>query len=119
MPKQRRNSMENWILAVDTNSSDRSREQEFNDWYDRIHLPDVLSIAEVLRASRYERKDPVEGQGKFVALYEIETDDIERMWETIQEKAGEWRRQGRISELLEIVSTAFCRQITPPVASSD
>ncbi len=109
--------MENWILAVDTNSSDRSREQEFNDWYDRIHLPDVLSIAEVLRASRYERKDPAEGQGKFVALCEIETDDIEQVWTTIQAKGAEWGKQGRLSELLEIVSTAFCRQITPPVES--
>lgn len=109
--------MEKWIFAVDTNASDRSREKEFNDWYDGTHLADVLKIPGIVRASRYERKDPVEGQGKFVAFYEIETDDIEQVWTTIQAKGAEWGKQGRLSELLEIVSMAFCRQITPPVES--
>ena len=79
-------------MVVETNSSDSSREKDFNKWYDVTHLPDVLRIPGVLRASRYERKNLTEGQGKFVALYEIETDDIEAVWAIIQEKGGEWRK---------------------------
>jgi hypothetical protein len=34
--------MAKWLLIVETNCSDPARESEFDEWYDRIHLPDVL-----------------------------------------------------------------------------
>ena len=56
-----------WLLAVYTDCADPSREKEFNEWYDRTHLPDVLKIPGFVRATRYLNTDPDSGPGKFLA----------------------------------------------------
>jgi len=32
--------MEKWVYFVHTNCLDPAREKEFNDWYDKVHLPE-------------------------------------------------------------------------------
>ncbi len=107
--------MEKWVLAVETNCSDPSRDNEFNDWYDNIHVPDILETPGMLRATRYENTRPSEGRGKFLALYEIETDDIGQTMVALQENISAKAKQGRMTELVAIVSMASCRQIAAPV----
>ena len=70
--------MERWLLVAESNCSDPSRVKEFNQWYDGIHVPDMLETEGFISATRYETVSPTEGRGKFLALYEIETDDIEQ-----------------------------------------
>lgn len=59
------------------------RLDEFNDWYDRVHIPDVLSIPGVLGARRYELADDQIGRRareypyRFLTLYELEGDPTE------------------------------------------
>lgn len=56
------------------------RLQEFNDWYDSVHIPDVLSIPGVLGARRYELADDQIGRRareypyRFLTLYEFDGD---------------------------------------------
>ena len=69
--------MAKWLLVVETNSADAAREAEFNAWYDKIHLPDVLETPSFIKATRYEDTKPLEGKAKFLATYEIEADDID------------------------------------------
>jgi len=107
--------MERWLLAVETNCTDPAREKEFNQWYDNVHLPDVLATPGILRATRYENGNPGEGQGKFLALYEVETEDILQVMAALQENMSKWGEQGRLSELMAIVAGCLYRQITPPV----
>lgn len=107
--------MERWLLVVESNCSDPSREEEFNQWYDDIHLLDVLETPGILRATRYENSSPSEGQGKFLALYEIETEDIEQTNAVFSENMARKLEQGRINELLVAIGGAFYRQITAPV----
>ena len=107
--------MERWLLAAESNCSDPSQEEEFNRWYDETHLPDVLETPGILRATRYENISAGEGQGKFLALYEIETEDIEQTNTVFGENMARKLEQGRISELLVAVSGALYRQITAPI----
>jgi len=109
--------MEKWLLTVETNCNDPSQEKEFNDWYDNTHLRDVPSISGIQRAARYESGNPVEGQGKFVALYEIETEDALQVLAELSEGMTRWTEQGRVSELVNILSGSLYRQITAPVES--
>ncbi len=109
--------MEKWLLVVETDCNDPSREKEFNDWYDNTHLPDVLGIPAIRRATRYESGNPVEGRGKFIALYEIETDDALQVLAELSEGMGRWTEQGRISGLMNLISGSLYRQITAPVES--
>ncbi len=43
---------------------------EFNEWYNKEHLPELLSVPGILSASRYEA---VKGGPKYLAFYELES----------------------------------------------
>ncbi len=107
--------MERWLLVAESNCSDPSRVKEFNQWYDGIHVPDMLETEGFISATRYETDSPTEGRGKFLALYEIETDDIEQTTTAMVENMVRKAEQGRLNELYEAVSVVFYRRITAPV----
>jgi hypothetical protein len=102
--------MDKWVLVVGTNCSDPEREDEFNDWYDNTHLPDVLETPGFLGATRYENPAPAEGEAKFWAFYEIETDDIDAFMKKNAENLDKKRAAGRFTDLLQIVSRGLHRQ---------
>ncbi|HEY93550.1 MAG TPA: hypothetical protein G4O15_01255 [Dehalococcoidia bacterium] len=92
--------MARFILEVRTNCNDPEKEIEYNEWYNNIHLPDVLETPGVIRATRYENTDPTEGEAKFVAIYEIETDDIDSFMDTLNSNIQKKREAGRMNDLL-------------------
>ena len=103
--------MAKWLLVVYTDSADPSREEEFNEWYDKIHLPDVLEVPGFIRATRYVNTDTNAGPGKFLATYEIESEDIDETMAALKETMAKKRQQGRFSDLLVVVSRPTYRQI--------
>ncbi len=109
--------MQRWLIAVQTNCTDPSREKEFNDWYNNIHVPDVLEIPGIVRMTRYENAIPSEEQAKYLALLEVEADDIWKVTAALQENSSKAEAEGRMSELLKIASGAVYRQIAAPVES--
>ena len=63
------------------------QEQEYNQWYSKQHIFDLLKVPGLIRASRYELADDVDaGAGpntspaasgqRYLALYEIEAEDV-------------------------------------------
>jgi hypothetical protein len=104
--------MEKWIYAVYSICLEPSREKEFNEWYDKVHLPDILETPGMTRATRYEIREPAAGQGKFLALYEVETEDIDQAMALLRENVSRRREQGRMTELISVVSRALYKQIT-------
>lgn len=68
------------VMLVHTNPADGSREDEFNDWYDNVHIPEVLLIDGFVAATRYRLSETqlVDGQAghRYLAVYEIESDDL-------------------------------------------
>ena len=107
--------MERWLLTVESNCADPSREGEFNEWYDTIHLADMLETPGIVRASRYENTNPAEGQGKFVAMYELETENLDQTMAAIGQRVNDIIEQGRMSELAVILGGRLYKQITAPV----
>ena len=103
--------MAKWVLAVTTNCTDATREAEFNEWYDKIHLPDILETPGFVRATRYENIKPLEGEARFLALYDIEADDIDRVMKAHSDNMDRKRADGRFSELVVRVSGVVYRQI--------
>jgi hypothetical protein len=106
--------MERWLLTVESNCYDPSREKEFNDWYNNIHLPDILEIPGFMRAVFCENTNPSEGQGKFLAMYEIETDDLAGTLAKFDEIVNKRAKQGRMSELGVAVGGGLYRQVSAP-----
>jgi hypothetical protein len=60
------------VLYVASRPVSPEREEEYNDWYDNVHLADVCAVPGFLGARRY---DPV-GNGPHVAIYDIEGEDL-------------------------------------------
>ena len=93
--------MARFILVVHSNPVD-GREQEYNDWYDKRHLSDLLALPGVIAARRYalapvqvaETPQPY----RYLALYEIETEDEQGWVRELQARAG--TQQMPISEAL-------------------
>ena len=104
--------MTKWLLVVETNCSDAKRETVFNDWYDNIHIPDVLETPGFIRATRYKNTDPSDEKGKFLATYEIETDDLTQTMKALGENMGKKRAEGRTCGLLVLVSRGVYQQIS-------
>lgn len=54
------------------------REDEFNDWYQNHHLPEICQFAGVLGAQRYKQAAALQGgdDRNYLAIYDIETEDL-------------------------------------------
>jgi hypothetical protein len=105
--------MEKWIFVVRTNCTDESREDKFNEWYDNVHVPDVMGTAGFLKAERYCSPEwSSYDLGRYLAIYEIETDDINKTMKTLFERMGECFKKGRLSELIRPMSFGLFKPVS-------
>lgn len=68
--------MEKHVFVVFT-MPEEDREEEYNDWYTNVHLPDLLAIDGFVAAQRFELSPldpPQNGRYPYLALYEVEGD---------------------------------------------
>ncbi len=104
--------MAKWLLVVATNCADAAREAEFNKWYDKTHIPDIFETPGFIRATRYENTKPSEGEAKFLATYEIETNNIDSVMKAHGANMDRKRAEGRFSKLLVLVSRGLYKQVS-------
>jgi hypothetical protein len=65
------------------------REEEFNTWYEQQHVPDLLRIPGFVAARRFKLVQSQGGlPGRYLALYEIETDDPQGALAELMNRAG-------------------------------
>jgi hypothetical protein len=66
------------------------REQEYNDWYQNLHLGQVVQIDGIISAQRYKVCGVVtEGVSKpYLAIYDIETDNVDEVVSTLLARSG-------------------------------
>ena len=103
--------MGKWLLVVESNCMDPSREKEFNEWYDQTHIPDIFETPCFVKASRYELTRAAEGKGKYLAVYEIQSDDIDADMAKHSANMKNKQAQGRITDLITIVSRGIYKEI--------
>jgi len=63
------------VLVVMTDCTEPGREAEFNEWYDKVHVPDVLEVPGIIGVTRYRLAEGVPGgddPSRFLALYELD-----------------------------------------------
>jgi len=79
------------VFVVFTNAVD-GKEAEYNSWYNDQHLPDVLDVPGFVSAQRFKLSDTQRAAGPFpwryLALYQIETDDLKKTLATLAERSG-------------------------------
>jgi REV protein (anti-repression trans-activator protein) len=73
------------IFYVESKPSAPERETQYNEWYDTVHLPEVCRVEGIVSARRFA---PVTDGGPYVALYEIEADDLTQVVQALLAVAG-------------------------------
>ena len=74
------------IMLVESVPSSPDREDEYNTWYDEIHIPQLLALDGIVAARRLR---PVDGNGPYVAIYELEGDDLQAILDNMIANAGQ------------------------------
>jgi hypothetical protein len=63
---------------------------EFNDWYDRIHIPDLLTIPDVVGAQRFKLAETQRVESRpehnYLSVYELETDNLPATYKDMGER---------------------------------
>jgi hypothetical protein len=81
------------VYLVYSRASSPDREDEYNDWYDNVHLAEVCSIDGVSGASRFQLADDEADPGlhEYLAIYEFDADDPNTVVEAIMAAGIEGR----------------------------
>ena len=88
--------MKKWLALVESDCKDPSREIEFNEWYNEVHIPDMLELPAVVGAERYENPNADENSPKYLAIYKVETDNIARVMDEVGKHVEQKAKQGQI-----------------------
>lgn len=83
-----------FIQIVFSNPAE-GKDDEFNDWYDNVHIPDLLAIPGMLSAQRYKLHDAeiyrMEGgmppEHRYCLIYEMEG-DVDAIMSKIQQEVA-------------------------------
>jgi hypothetical protein len=62
------------IMYVETMPVSPDREADYHEWYNDTHLAEILSVEGIVSARRFA---PTDGNGPFVAIYELDCDDLD------------------------------------------
>jgi len=70
--------MNKYVLVVHSNATD-GKEDEYNNWYNNTHLGEVTQLPGFVAGQRFAvAAEPTAGEApkhKYLAIYEMETDD--------------------------------------------
>jgi len=83
-------------------------EAEFNDWYDKEHIPALAAVSGVLCARRFRGTS---GNRKYVALYHLTTPEVVESDEWKQARQSDWtsRLQPHFRDHLRLVLRRYAR----------
>ena len=99
--------MARYIYHVRSWCKDPAHEQEMNDWYNNVHIPDCITCPGYISVTRYEIVEQTEKSGKYLTIYEIESDDIDKTMAIRRERREKEKEQGRA--MAQLVPNAYIR----------
>jgi hypothetical protein len=74
------------------------RVQDFEKWFNEVHIPDVVKVPGFLSGQLFKFHRALDGvfPTQYVAVYHVETDDLEGMFAELdrREKSGEMTFEG-------------------------
>jgi hypothetical protein len=62
------------IIYVETMPVSPDKEADYHKWYNVTHLEQILSVEGIVSARRFA---PTDGNGPFIAIYELDCDDLD------------------------------------------
>ena len=74
------------ILLVETRPASPDQVAEYHQWYNETHIVELLRVEGFVSARRLEALDD---DGTFIAIYEIEADDLETAKANLQKDSSD------------------------------
>src|SRR5437879_7840663 len=99
---RRSGAMARGIIYLETMSVTADREAEYHNWYNDTHLAEICSVDGIVSARRFA---PTDGHGPFIAIYELDCDDLDAVVQGMRELGA----SGKMSSL-ELLNME-----TPPI----
>ena len=101
------------ILLVLSDCKDTADEDEFNRWYEDVHIPDILDTGAFHTAYRYQSLDLQATKAKYLAIYETDNTDPAKARDELGKVRADWQQRGRLFDGIEVVSSLTARRIWP------
>ncbi|HZM44981.1 MAG TPA: hypothetical protein VFC14_09130 [Burkholderiales bacterium] len=98
-----------WLYLVHTDIPDHIV-GEYNEWYDKEHLPRLVTVPGVVRARRYTA---VSGSPRYLTAYELTDKDAFESPEGLKARKTPWTEKMR--SLFQNTRRSMCRLILPSV----
>jgi hypothetical protein len=116
-----------WLMLVATQNLREGDEAAFNHWYDDIDIPDVLKVPGYQRARRGVRQSVAgfssaneeRAEGRYLALYDIETSNIDRTIIDMLLAAKKMDMTGRSIDALKVTERVYWRRHGAPLEVAD
>jgi hypothetical protein len=112
---------ERGLFLVFSNAASPEQVPEFHRWYDEVHVHEVLRVAGVRAATRYELdEDQMQPQDalalgrRFLCAYEIEAEDLVQVRDAVM-ATSRARSHSEAFELTPLPILAIFRQLGPRV----
>ena len=92
-------TMRKGMLIVQSRPVHPERVDEWNDWYDNVHIPEMCGVPGFVSAHRYRAVDRASGEldtenPSFLAVYEMEADDLSQPLKEVRVRTAEGRMSG-------------------------
>lgn len=101
------------------------KEDEYNKWYDEHHLIDVINVPGFVSARRFRlattqfQFNTITPSYRYLALYEIETDDVEGTLQEVVNRAGGVDMVMIDAIDMSTLSAPVYEEITPLILAKD
>jgi hypothetical protein len=109
------------VLLAFTGPKSQAVEDEYNQWYDSVHLRDVLAVEGVRSATRFklaaDQMFDDDAPGEYLAIYEIEADDLAAVGRAMQD--AHRRGDMPVSRALRLGPSLFYELVTERVDATD
>jgi len=81
------------VMVVQSRPSTAEREDEYNKWYDETHVPELCELPGIVSARRFRLSgtqgvQPDPSTHEYLAIYEIEVDDLQKVVDALNAGVG-------------------------------
>lgn len=82
------------LMVLLANCKDEAKDGEFNDWYNKVHVPHVLQTGCYHTAYRYQNLDRKAPEGRYLAIYETDNQDPGELSALMARERPQWIEKG-------------------------
>lgn len=117
--------MAKYVFLAFTNPRTAAQEGEFNQWYEQDHVRDVLNVPGFISARRFrlaQTQFPLDDQAhthRYLALYEIETDDAAATLQEVIARVGSPDMQYTDAFNMDTLQASLFEEIMPVLKAED